>query len=856
MKRIKQRLLLSSGCCFALSILATGVTHATTQPEKNIVSQPTGNDTAMKFNPGFLGLSDGKSADEINLSWFEHEGGMLPGQYRVDVMLNGEYVDTDVFIFKSSASHPGRLYACVSEERYSQWGITLPDTGTVSPSGKEGETCGEGIAGLIPGATERLNFSESQLVLSVPQAYLAPPGWLNTPSRLWDEGVPAAMVNYTVSGSSQENGGQAYDSQYLSLNTALSLKGWRLRQDSNWSRSKGSSGRWQALNTWLSHDYAWGQGGQLTLGQTSTDGSIFDSFPFEGLALSSDDGMIQPLLASFSPVFSGVAYSQAQVTVRQNGVVVYQKNVPAGPFELRDVPQLYSGDVVLEVREADGTVHRTLQTAASVPVLQREGRMRYSLVAGRYRQQDNASGTPSPNLIQGTMAWGIPGDSTIYGGSMVAGNYQAGLIGVGHYFESLGALSLDASHARSVFSSRSALGGVQQGQSYRMEYARSFSETNTSFSLTGYRYATRGFYAFNDLQQMQSGRNDSQYHQRSRLTTTISQDFGPAGQFSLSGSQDSYWNNDSNGYNWMASWSRSFPWVSASLSVGYNRTPQYNQADKSVFMSLSVPLGTWMKQQNISLQSSTSVHNSQVQQQTGVNGSLADNRLSYSVQEGWQNQRQGTSGGASVNWQGASGLYSSAYSWQRDGHQWLYGVSGGITLHQHGLTLSQPLSLNGGNALIEAPGAGNVRLLSGTGQSTDWRGYAVVPGLSPYNKNTVGLDISQLPEDAEALTTNKTLIPTRGALVAVPFHIRTGAKALITLSYNGKPVPFGSMVSVKGTSGGEPVTGIVADEGQVYMSGLPEQGTLKVSWGSEMCSAQYALPSGDGVLGRVSAVCH
>ncbi|EAR6586824.1 fimbrial biogenesis outer membrane usher protein, partial [Salmonella enterica] len=353
----------------------------------------------MKFNPGFLGLSDGKSADEINLSWFEHEGGMLPGQYRVDVMLNGEYVDTDVFTFKSSASHPGRLYACVSEERYSQWGITLPDTGTVSPSGKEGETCGEGIAGLIPGATERLNFSESQLVLSVPQAYLAPPGWLNTPSRLWDEGVPAAMVNYTVSGSSQENGGQAYDSQYLSLNTALSLKGWRLRQDSNWSRSKGSSGRWQALNTWLSHDYAWGQGGQLTLGQTSTDGSIFDSFPFEGLALSSDDGMIQPLLASFSPVFSGVAYSQAQVTVRQNGVVVYQKNVPAGPFELRDVPQLYSGDVVLEVREADGTVHRTLQTAASVPVLQREGRMRYSLVAGRYRQQDNASGTPSPNLI-------------------------------------------------------------------------------------------------------------------------------------------------------------------------------------------------------------------------------------------------------------------------------------------------------------------------------------------------------------------------------------------------------------------------------------------------------------------------
>ncbi|ECA4811930.1 hypothetical protein ELP00_17575, partial [Salmonella enterica subsp. enterica serovar Kiambu] len=106
MKRIKQRLLLSSGYCFALSILATSIAHATTQPEKKNMSQLTGDDTAMKFNPGFLGLSDGKSAEEINLSWFEHEGGMQPGQYRVDVMLNGEYVDTDVFTFKSSASYP------------------------------------------------------------------------------------------------------------------------------------------------------------------------------------------------------------------------------------------------------------------------------------------------------------------------------------------------------------------------------------------------------------------------------------------------------------------------------------------------------------------------------------------------------------------------------------------------------------------------------------------------------------------------------------------------------------------------------------------------------------------------------
>lgn len=70
--------------------------------------------------------------------------------------------------------------------------------------------------------------------------------------------------------------------------------------------------------------------------------------------------------------------------------------------------------------------------------------------------------------------------------------------------------------------------GKQQGQSYRFMYSRGFGETNTTLNITGYRYATRGYYDFDELQQIQSGfvdeKNINSYHQRSRISTTISQD--------------------------------------------------------------------------------------------------------------------------------------------------------------------------------------------------------------------------------------------------------------------------------------------------------------------------------------------
>ncbi|XNM68357.1 FimD/PapC C-terminal domain-containing protein [Escherichia coli] len=49
----------------------------------------------------------------------------------------------------------------------------------------------------------------------------------------------------------------------------------------------------------------------------------------------------------------------------------------------------------------------------------------------------------------------------------------------------------------------------------------------------------------------------------------------------------------------------------------------------------------------------------------------------------------------------------------------------------------------------------------------------------------------------------------------------------MSLTYNGKPVPFGALV----TSDGSQASSIIAHNGQVYLSGMPLAGKVQAKWG-------------------------
>lgn len=168
-----------------------------------------------------------------------------------------------------------------------------------------------------------------------------------------------------------------------------------------------------------------------------------------------------------------------------------------------------------------------------------------------------------------------------------------------------------------------------------------------------------------------------------------------------------------------------------------------------------------------------------------------------------------------------------------------YGLSGGILAHANGVTLSQPM--NDTVVLIKAPGAGNVKVENQTGVTTDWRGYAVLPYASDYRENRVALNTNTLANNVDLEDPVVSVVPTRGAVVRADFHPKVGVKVLMTLMRQGKPVPFGAVVTSKGSNGGS----IVADDGLVYLTGLPLAGQLAARWGDSpdaQCQVNYTLP--------------
>ncbi|HFZ0498646.1 TPA: fimbria/pilus outer membrane usher protein, partial [Klebsiella pneumoniae] len=280
--------------------------------------------------------------------------------------------------------------------------------------------------------------------------------------------------------------------------------------------------------------------------------------------------------------------------------------------------------------------------------------------------------------------------------------------------------------------------------------------------------------------------------------------------------------------------------------------------DRSMTLNISLPLAKWLGgSSTMSGNYMYSRYNGRANQQAGVSGSALDSKVNYSASTGWgDSDSSSTSVGYSGKYAAMSAGYNRAGS---NNNGWSYGMSGAVLVHPQGITLAKTLSLDGANALIELPGVGGVRI---AGVETDWRGYAVVSGLTPYDLNKLSVNMTNLPGNVEVDSSSKATVPTRGSVVRVRFTGSRGYRVLFTLARAaGGDIPFGAVVSLKKQDKQAPEhTGIVGDSGQAYMSGLPDKGKLLVTWadGSDgRCTADYSLPQGadEKRLSQVAATC-
>lgn len=855
------------------------------------------------FNPAFL---SGDASAVADLSRFEGDG-QAPGTYRVDVYLNDNFIATRDIEFRAAgtaapapdaaapapdaavAVHPASrdgtgLTPCLTVKSLDTMGVNIQAFPALK--GLKPETCID-ITQVIPDAATTLNFEQLRLDISVPQAAMNNRARGYIPPEQWDEGINALLLNYNFTGSESRDrsssAGGTDNNYFLGLNGGINLGPWRLRDYSTWSYShtaQGDTHDWQHISTYVERTVK-SLKGELTAGDAYTSSDVFDSLSIRGVQLASDDNMLPDSQRGFAPTVRGIAHSNAQVTIKQNGYTIYQSYVQPGAFEINDLfPTSSSGDLTVEVKESDGSVSSYVVPYSAVPVLQREGRVKYAVSAGKFRsngdQQDDVS------LAQGTLIWGLSHGVTGYGGTQWSEHYRALALGLGVNMGDYGALSMDVTQARSELADDS----VHHGQSLRFLYAKSLNDLGTNIQLLGYRYSTKGFYTLEDTtyRHMDGYTVDTQdgpvdvkpdlsdyynlyYNKRGKAQINLSQQIGEQGSVFVTASRQSYWNTDETESLLQLGYNGNLDGVSYSLSYNYSKSPGLDKGDNIFSLSLSLPLGRWLSPTGgdstqrtnnayATYSASTDTHGNMTQN-AGLSGTLlSDNNLSYTVQQGYQNHGSGASGTASLAYDGTYGQANIGYNYSGNGdyQQVNYGLSGGLVAHRHGITLSQPLGDT--NVLIAAPGAAGVGVESNDGVRTDWRGYAVVPYATTYRRNRMALDTGSLPDDVDIDDAVASVVPTKGALVEAQFKASVGLRALITLLHNGKPVPFGATVS-RSDAGS---SSIVGDEGQVYLSGLDPAGSLTAQWGEgagQRCTVQYRLPAKNDSqpVSRLKGVC-
>ncbi|HIF7224245.1 fimbria/pilus outer membrane usher protein, partial [Klebsiella pneumoniae] len=699
------------------------------------------------FNPELVEL-DNPGTEKVDLSGFE-SGAQAPGNYHVDVVLDDQLVDTRdiMFVLLKERGDEEKLVPCLSIEQLTSWGVK---TG-LFPALKGETSCANLSA--IPQASTDFQFAMQRLVLSIPQAAISAQARGSVPPDRWDEGINAALLNYSLSGANnwaKNNNSSNSDSQYANLRPGVNIGPWRLRNYTTWSRDSQGHDAWDTVYTYAQRTII-PLKSQLTLGDSSAPADVFDSIPFRGGQLASDDDMLPDSLKGYAPVVRGIARTNAQVIIRQNGYQIYQSFVAPGAFEITDMyPTGGAGDLDVTIKEADGSEQHFSLPFASLPVLQREGRIKYALTGGQYRSY-NGSVDKTP-FGQMSVILGLPYGFTFYGGLQESSKYQSLAVGVGKNMGDFGAISSDITQGWSTPYNMP----KSNGQSWRARYSKNFASTGTNFAIAGYRYSTSGYYGMQEVLDSYGDSNVLQNRRRNRAELTLSQGLGDnLGSLMLNASHEDYWNSGkameswSVGYNnYWHSISYGLTWtLSRNGSTGSYSAHQSDGKNQMLALNISIPLEKLLPQTWANYGMNASKHNGTTHS-VGLNGvAMPNNALNWNIQQGYGTHDVAYTGNMNGDYRGTYGELTAGYSYDKNTDRLNYGIQGGVVAHANGVTFSQPLGET--NVLIAAPGAAGVGIQNMTGATTDYRGYTLASNLMPYRKNDVSLITETLPANVE-----------------------------------------------------------------------------------------------------------
>jgi outer membrane usher protein len=602
--------------------------------------------------------------------------------------------------------------------------------------------------------------------------------------------VPSAFVNYSLGAGTGPESASAY------LDAGFAYGQGLLRESPSWSQTEGFS---RGLSRFEYDDVEHTQ--RFTIG----DQYAYSSDGLGGTALLGGIGLVRafdldPYLITFpQPTLSGLLQAPGTIDVYENGVLVAQRQVPAGPFNLASLGLgAGGGNIRVVVQDPFGGTTVLQQNVYSATQLLAKGLSDYAYEVGVERTSTLADG------YQGGRGVLLLRDNYGFTDTLTAGyrlEAENGILNAGP--------SASFGLPVGVFVAGMAASEASGAQGFGGSLAYQYNGHDVSFG-TGIRTFSDNYRRIGDdllpasLRLRHSSYVDARWTPTARLSVQA--------LASSTTYQDGTRQRDA-GLNATLNLPHGLM-----ATLGFNRqlsaTPGLASTgiDDQVFLNVVMALG----RDSVGV---TAVHDSISGNSYGISAQRSvptDNGWGYSVNA--QNAASGTIGIAQAQYQGRDGL--AQLSVQRFGDQTTGSalVSGSlVALDDH---VYAGRALQNGYALVETSDVAGVKVTRENQPigATDSDGTLLVTNLLPYQANRVGIDQSSVPlQDQIDATSQLISVPRLGGTV-VKFGVRALHAAHGVLMLEGKPLQYGTAtLSIRDT----PTKTLVGLDGSFYFADLP-----------------------------------
>lgn len=773
------------------------------------------------------------NAQKIDIARFKYGNPILPGEYSLDVYVNGQWLGKRRMQFNALIPNTN-AETCFTEAMLLEYGVKADVLSqTISTSSA---SC-KALASWINNAFYVFDSSRLRIDISIPQAVLEKNAQGYIDPHLWERGINAAFLTYNATAYRIVNEQRENTYAFMGTNLGANLASWQFRHNGQWkwqsqSSSQSNNSSYTSTNTYVQKAFPQIHG-VVTLGDYFTNSDFIDSLPYRGVNISSDDRMLPNSMVGYAPRIRGYAKTNAKVEVRQQGNLIYQTTVPPGNFEINDLyPTGFGGELQVSVIESNGAIQKFSIPYASVIEMLRPQMSRYSLTLGQFRDS-NVKLTPW--LIQGKYQQGINNYLTAYSAAQGTQQYFSVLLGTA-FSTPIGAISFDITHSNAEFAQQPKM----TGQSYRLSYSKLFSPTHTNLTLATYRYSTENYLKLRDailIRDLQQQNIDSFSvgKQKSEFQLTLNQALpNQWGNFYLVGSWTNYWNQSTPNKQFQLGYSNQFKDLTYSLSAINSEITQADGRagqDTQYLASLSFPLD--FKKTSLNLNSVLS-EDSQILSLSGFTGS----RLNYGASISSQDQGQtnlNINGNYKTNYTTIGASISYADSYQQE----MLNLSGNIVAHSQGLLFGPDQAQT--MVLVYAPDATGAQVGNMLGLSINKKGYAVIPYVTPYRMNDISLDPQNMSTQVELAESSLRIAPYAGSITKVQFSTKKGYALFIsTTTLDGSHLPFAAQVYNQNNE----VIGIVAQGSRIYLRTPLSHDRLYVKWGdksTEKCELEYDI---------------